>query len=111
MDAGSQNLIYRQQIVDVGLRYCAAIDTRDHRALRDCFTPDGVWSTALGDRVGGDAIEGSLLAMSGCLDATQHVTTNQIVTITGDSAIMRSDFIASHLVYSHPDGPNYTIGG
>jgi ketosteroid isomerase-like protein len=111
LDPDIKMLIERQRIIDVGLRYGAAIDRRDHQALRQCFMPDGVWSTPLGDQVGGDSIGNSLLAMCACLDATQHITTNQIVTITGDRAAMRSDFIASHLRYDHPEGPNYMIGG
>jgi len=109
MDAELMALLDHHKIVRTSLNYAKAIDTRDRELFADCFTPDGIFSTPLGERVGRAEIAATSAISH--LDACQHVTTNQTVDISGDTATMRSYFIASHLKYDHPGGANYIVGG
>lgn len=90
-------LVEKQRIIEVGLRYASAVDTRDVERFLTCFTPDAHWYSDVHDARGHDQIAEALRRTIALLDATQHVATNFEVTLDGDRAHMRSCYIATHV--------------
>lgn len=90
-------LFEKQSIIEVGLRYCSAIDTRDVARFLTCFTQDARWYSDVHDARGHQEIADSMRRAATNLDATQHVATNFEVTLDGDRATMRSCYIATHV--------------
>jgi 3-phenylpropionate/cinnamic acid dioxygenase small subunit len=102
-----QELIDRQDIIDVALRYARALDTKNYTALTRCFTPDAIY----GDRCGHAEIEAIARAALEPLDCTQHITTNFQVKVDGDRAHMDCYFHAQHVRGSARDGTQLIIAG
>lgn len=50
-------------------------------------------------------------ASLGGLAATQHLVSNHLVTLDGDSAEVTAQFIATHLLPNSHGGPTWTLGG
>lgn len=102
-------------ISEVMHRYCRAVDGRDWDLLASCFTEDveadfrsfgarevaagrDAWVAAVGSTVGG-------------LDATQHLTGNHMHDLKGDTATLRADLQAVHILQNDLGDAEYTIGG
>jgi hypothetical protein len=111
MTASAQDWINRLEVMDVGLRYAAAIDTRDWAALGACFAAEGVWRTPAAAIVGPEAIARFCRKSAERWDATHHVATNAQVTLVEGGATMRSNFTANHVVRGLEGGENALIGG
>ena len=90
-------LLEKQSIIEVGLRYASAVDTRDIDRFLSCFTPDARWYSDVHDARGHQEIAEAMQRAATHLDAAQHVATNFEVTLDGDRATMRSCYIATHV--------------
>lgn len=93
-------------------RYAYAIDDRDLDAVRDVFTTDAHLDyTASGGPAGArdDVVEwiGAGIAMLG---ATQHVVTNELVELEGDTATSRC-YLVNPLLTSGDDPTVVLLGG
>ena len=80
-----QELVDRQAIIDVVLRYCRGIDRLDLELVRDCYHPDatdehGTFTGTRDEYV--DWVAGVLTRFTG----TMHVVANQLVELDGDDA-------------------------
>jgi hypothetical protein len=104
MDLAS--LVARQEIQDVLVRYCRAVDRGDLALLRSVYHPDATDDHGF---FSGNAHEFAewLLAQPG-RDAlvTQHHLTNSTVVLEGDTARAESYFVAVH----RRPGPPVTVG-
>lgn len=111
VDETLNHLIERQRVADLGRRNAQALDACDAALLRTLFAPDAALAIdGVGEFTGVDAIVGSLSVLAG-LDRTQHVIGNQLVELRGDTAVMDSYFIATHVDHDHPGGPVFTVYG
>jgi len=111
-DAGLRRLLDEREIIDVAVRYCWALDTRDWEALDDVFLPDATADLASGtDLVGVEAIAARCNAALGHLDSSQHIVSTHEVNIDGDTATHRCYLHAQHTRAAAEGGANYVVGG
>lgn len=99
----------RQAIVDVVVRYCVAVDSRDWDLYAECFA--ATVRTDSGELSGPDFVE----MVKGALPAfrsTQHLSTNHLVIFDEsepDVAVCASDMFAQHYLEGSTDGPYYLL--
>ena len=101
----------KQQIVDLTVRYCYALDERRFEDLRSVFTPDATadYASALCNGVG--EIVDYVRSRIGHLDATQHLVANHQVAVNGDGATCSCYLHAQHVRAGTPGGELYMIAG
>ncbi|MEU5876531.1 nuclear transport factor 2 family protein [Spirillospora sp. NPDC047279] len=58
-----------------------------------------------------DQVVAAWSATLGAFDATQHLITNHLVTVEGDSAVCTASFQATHRLANPHGGPLWTLGG
>ena len=94
-------------------RYAVAIDTKDWLLLKTCFADDGAvdYGPASGRHDGPDNIVSVVRSFVGDLDATQHLTGNYQIQVTGDTASCVSYVNAQHVLAGGLSGETYTLGG
>jgi len=103
-----QSLRDRAEIIDVVTRYATSIDGRQWESFGSCFTDEidinvlatGGWVTLSRDDI--MAICSRIFAH---YDATQHISANHQVTISGDEATCISTLNATHYTANAPGGP------
>jgi hypothetical protein len=101
MDDALRRLLDRQEIVDVTVSYCRALDTCDWELLAGCFTEEGELDVGpWGIHQGRQAIVALCSALFPGFDCTQHVVSNHAIEITGDTATSTCDLVAEHLLRS-----------
>ncbi|HYA34936.1 MAG TPA: nuclear transport factor 2 family protein [Candidatus Binataceae bacterium] len=109
-------LIDRAEISDVQLRYATALDTRDWALFRTCFTDeiDVDFTSVFGGeprRVSADRwAEAAKRTLTG-LKATQHMITNHVITVDGDSALCVAYVQAQHYLPNDKGESTQTMGG
>lgn len=104
----------RQEIIDLTIAYCWALDTRDWAALGDVFTPDATALLATPAPLQGvDAIRERIARALTPLDDSQHLVATHQVRIDGDTATCRCYLQAQHVRHAAAEsgGANYVIGG
>jgi 3-phenylpropionate/cinnamic acid dioxygenase small subunit len=100
-----------QQIIDLTIAYCWAIDDRRFDDLRDVFVPNGVADYAGTEHVGIDAIISRCSSALSPLDASQHMVNTHQVAVDGDNATSRCYVHAQHVRRAAPGGANYIVAG
>lgn len=58
-----------------------------------------------------DQITGAWSGLLGSFDATQHLITNHLVTVEGDTAVCTASFQATHRLANPHGSPLWTLGG
>jgi len=102
----------REQIIEVAVRYCTAMDTKDWSLLDRCFVADAtVLYPGFDELRGLPALVGFLDGILGPLDATQHIATNFTVEVEGEEASATSYLHAQHVRHDAPGGPNFIFAG
>ena len=100
-------LLDRQAIHDVVLRYCRGIDRRDFELVRSCYHPDGI-----DHHTGFDGNVDEYLAWVQPkleeLAGTMHHVGNHLVELYGDLAI--SETYATNVHWGHPEIGAFTSG-
>ncbi len=106
-------LVDERDILALLHRYAHALDEKRWDLLATCFTEDAVaiYGEVLGRKVGYPAIEETCKAALTHLDSSQHIITNQEITIDGDRATARCYVHAQHTKADTNGGDNYVIGG
>jgi hypothetical protein len=94
-DPEVQQLVDRQAIADVVLRYCRGIDRLDLELVRSCYHADatddhGTFSGTRDEYV--DWVAGVLARFTG----TMHVVANQLVEVDGDDARSETYGVSKH---------------
>jgi len=99
----------RQSIVDVVIRYCVAVDSRDWVLFASCFAP------TVRREIGELTREEFVAIVEGALPgfrSTQHLSTNHVVTFDPadpDRAICESDMYAQHFLEASAAGTYYLL--
>jgi uncharacterized protein (TIGR02246 family) len=106
-----QELVDRQEVAELCIRYTVALDAKDWARLASCFAPDPVFVHPGGRLEGFDAILGRTSAALTPLDATQHLLGNIAVEVDGDRARSSAYFHAQHVRAGTPGGDLYVIAG
>jgi hypothetical protein len=85
-------LVDKQEIHEQLLRYCRGVDRRDRAMLDGVFHPDAVADYgAL--TMAGETIPDDILAAAESMRETQHLITNVLIELDGDSAVSESYFV------------------
>lgn len=85
-------LLDRQQIHDVMMRYCRAVDRIDGELLRSCYWPEA--TDDHGPFKGtAEQLFAAIDAMSSAYGVTQHLICNEYVEVEGDRACCESYFL------------------
>ena len=105
-----------QEVVRRRYEYALGIDTRDwnlHRSIfTDTITMDfSSYSGNPAATLSADDWVAGLKPLFTGLDATQHVMTNPLVDIDGDSARLRMYMKAEHFLSNDGGTPDFAIGG
>jgi hypothetical protein len=106
-----QDLLDRQEIAELCIRYTFALDTKDWALLASCFAPSPAFVHPGGRLEGFDEILGRTSAALNPLDATQHLLGNIDVEVDGDTARSSCYFHAQHVRAGTPGGDLYVIAG
>lgn len=106
-EAAVRELLDRQAIHDVVLRYCRGIDRLDLDLVRGCYHPDGI-----DHHTGFDGTVDEYLAWVGpkleLLGGTMHHLGNHLVELFGDVAI--SETYSTNVHWGHPTRGDFTSG-
>lgn len=107
-----QYLLDRLSITDFLTTYAHAVDTKDWTLYRSLFTPD-----AHIDYTSAGGVEGSVDEVATWLEttmeffsATQHLVSNEMVEIDGDTATVRAMFF-NPMQFAGDDAPYFDCGG
>jgi hypothetical protein len=111
MDADLQQLIDRQEIADLCVRYTFALDTKDWELLESCFTGAPSFVHPGGRLEGFEAILARTRSALESLDASQHLLGNVMAAVDGDTARAASYFQAQHVRAGTLGGDTYIIAG
>lgn len=111
LEAAVRELVDERAIIGLAVRYCRAVDARDHEALRDLFVPHATARLADDDLVGVDAIIEQCRVTLDPLDVTQHLVGGHLVTIDGDAATSECDLQAQHVRKGTEGGSRFLLGG
>jgi SnoaL-like domain len=111
-----QCLLDRAAISEVQLRYATGVDTRDWPWFRSCFT-DEIETESSSD-VGSppqrikadDWVERVRRTING-MEATQHMITNQVITLNGDEATCVAYVQARHHLPNETGGSDQVMYG
>jgi hypothetical protein len=104
-------LLDRQEIGELCIRYTFALDTKDWTLLENCFAPNPVFVHPGGRLEGIDAILARTSAALNPLDGTQHLLGNIAVEVDGATARASTYFHAQHVRAGTPGGDLYVIAG
>jgi len=110
--AALAGLVAKQEIYEVVLRYCRAVDRLDFDALRDCYHPDAIdHHTAFdGNR---DEYVAWVQGPLGKLAGTQHTVSNHLVELDLDRQLAWSETYCQAYHWTEPGGQarlNFTSG-
>ena len=112
IDAGLERklreVVDRQEIHDVILRYCRGVDRMDRELLLSAYHADAIDDHGL--FVGGpEAFADYFMALHGSLQsATQHIITNHFCELDGDSAHTETYWLFAAM---NRQGPALSLGG
>jgi hypothetical protein len=111
MTMRSQDLLDRQEIAELCVRYTTALDTLDWALLESCFAPSPVFVHPGGRLEGFDAIVARTSAALNPLTLTQHLLGNIVAKVADDAAYCSCYFHAQHVRTGTPGGDLYVIAG
>ncbi|MDH6145231.1 hypothetical protein P3T35_007282 [Kitasatospora sp. GP30] len=112
-----EDLRDRLAVVETCTRMCWHTDKREWAQLRSRVFAEKVrvdYTSLNGGEpveLPADTLVSAWRDLLGALDATQHLLTNHLVTLDGDTAEVTADFQATHLLARVADGPMWTLGG
>ena len=109
-------LLDRQAIGEVVIRYATGADTRDWRLYRSCFCDEieidfSSWNGVPSGTVAADDWVAGVEMGLGGFDATQHISANHVITLEGDRATCVSYVQAQHVLRDEEAGGSFTLGG
>ena len=110
------DLIERANITDHVLKYATGIDRRQWDLYRSIFADEVImdfssWSGSPASTMSADDWTAGVRATLEPFDATQHVLTNFVVDIAGDSAACTCYMSAHHHLVIHGERHLHSIGG
>ena len=109
--ASLQDALDQLEIRNLISRYCWALDKNDEELFHQVFAPDATADLGGVHCVGIDAILARIRQALGHLDASQHITGSQEISLCGDTAKSRAYLFAQHVRKAAPAGPHYVVAG
>ena len=106
-----QDLLDRDAIRHIQIRYAWTLDNQRWEALKDIFLPDAVADYRGEVFEGLEAISAKCAASIEPLDSAQHFNGSHWAQVDGDKAIAGCYFRATKYIADTPGGDTFTIGG
>ncbi|SRR5579875_1195457 len=103
-------LLDKQQIHDVMMRYCRAVDRVDEELLRSVYHPDAIDNHGLFNGAAADFVPWCINQLRQAYTATQHFIGNELIEIDGDQAWCEFYFVAYHR-YERKGEPRHMSAG
>ncbi|WP_428485194.1 nuclear transport factor 2 family protein [Rhodopila sp.] len=105
----TEHLADKDAIRELLARYCFHLDNDRFEAMAGLFVADGVWETAFGTGTGHAGIAAQARGLAtGPRPRRVHLTTNIVITLTGNTATAQSNWM---LFQNTPSGPAIGSGG
>jgi hypothetical protein len=103
-------MLDKQQIHDVMMRYCRAVDRVDEELLRSVYHPDAVDNHGLFNGAAADFVPWCITQLRQAYTATQHFIGNELIEVEGDQAWCEFYFVAYHR-YERKGEPRHMSAG
>jgi len=104
-------MIDKADISDVVIRYATGIDMRDWDLYRSCFTDEIDVETDKSMHLKADEWVAKVRRLISGFKATQHISSNHVITVNGDEATCVSYLQAQHYLPSETGSNCITFGG
>ena len=104
-------LVDKQQIIDLTIAYTWIIDRGPREKLREVFTEDAAFIIDIKSYNGIDEIISKIDRTLGGLSASQHLISNHQVVIDGNNATCSCYLHAQHTLHGTEGGNNYIMAG
>jgi 3-phenylpropionate/cinnamic acid dioxygenase small subunit len=105
-------VVAKAELVEFLTRHAYALDAEDYDALSVMYAPSAQGSfQGHGPVDGYQAMEDIYRNSGRNLDAQQHILSNFLVELDGDSAETSAYFHAMHFRAGHPAGETFIVGG
>ncbi len=111
IDSALQILLDKQEIHEVIMRYCRAIDRCDEELLRSVYHSDAWDDHGQFKGKASDFIPICLKALRQDFLSTMHAICNELVEVDGDRAYSESYFIAYHRIMKEGAEHELVLGG
>jgi SnoaL-like domain len=95
-EADLRVLLDKQEIHEVMMRYCRAVDRVDEELLRSVYHPDAVDNHGLFNGKASDFVPWCIRQLREAYTATQHFIGNELIEVQGDQAWCEFYFVAYH---------------
>ncbi len=115
-DMNMQNASTRFEVIEAFHRFFLDVDTRDWSHLRDVLTDEvtadytELWGGEVKPQTKDTLVESWRHTLSG-FQATQHLLGNEIVSLDGETALLRAYFQARHALPNERGSHLWTVGG
>ena len=112
LDPGSAalaELLDKQAIHEVVLRYCRGIDRMDEALVRSCYHPDATDTHGAFDGTIDEFVEWAFRLL-GRYASTMHLVANHLSTVVGDAAVAETYGISHHRSDDPDPRRNLTVG-
>lgn len=112
----TESAVDRLAVIETCTRMAWHADQREWDALRDVFADEVLldYTSLQGGEpatISREQLIESWAGLLGKLQATQHLVTNHLVTVSGDTASCTAAFQATHLFPNAHGDPIWTLGG
>lgn len=109
--SNADGLVHRIEIEAVVTRYATALDTKDYKLLRSCFTDDFTARYRTLDFSSPDELCEYMEVIHRYIDASQHRLTNMVIDLDGNRATTKTYVEALLVRVAHAAGPRYAVYG
>ena len=110
-EAALRLMLDKQEIHEVMMRYCRAIDRMDEELLRSVYHPDAIDNHGLFNGAAADFIPWCMKQLGEAYIATQHVVSNELIEVQGDKAYCEFYFVAHHRYERKGEPRSMAAGG
>ncbi len=107
IEAELRILLDKQEIHEVMMRYCRAVDRVDEELLRSVYHPDAIDNHGLFNGRASDFVPWCIKQLREVYTATQHLVANEII----DTAYCEFYFVAYHRYERRGEPRHMTAGG
>lgn len=106
-----RELADRLEITDLISRYGQIADEKRFADSRSCCTEDIVAEYQFGRAEGVDVLAHYGHQALDIFERTQHIISNVLIDLAGDSAVVRANLLAVHIQHAADPGTHFDVGG